>query len=120
MTTYAHLLDAADTILRSGGRGPWSRTTAFLLRKALESCMHDFWHRAQPGVERCRMRTQVLCLTRYVDESIARRVSGAWAALSAACHYHGYELDPTAGELRSLHDEVRLIAERLGPVLPSF
>jgi hypothetical protein len=109
------LLDDADTVLRSASRGPWSRTTAFLLRKALETCVREFWLRTRPGVERCRMRTQMLCLAEYVDEATARRASGAWAALSAACHYHGYELNPTAGELRALHDEVRVLAERLRP-----
>ncbi|GAA2873888.1 hypothetical protein GCM10010517_34470 [Streptosporangium fragile] len=119
MTTSARLLDDADTVLRTGGLGPWPRMTAFLLRKALESCMRDFWRRIRPGVERCGMRTQVLCLTGYADESTARRAAGAWAALSTACHYHGYELDPTADELRALHDEVRVLAERLGPVSPT-
>ncbi|WP_329423857.1 hypothetical protein OG339_25550 [Streptosporangium sp. NBC_01495] len=50
--------------------------------------------------------------------SATRRVSGAWAALSAACHHHGYELSPTAGELRALYNEVRLLTEHLGPVSP--
>ncbi|MFF3441700.1 hypothetical protein [Streptosporangium sp. NPDC002721] len=82
--------------------------------------MYDFWLHTRPGVERCRMHTQVLCLTRYAGESTARRVSGAWAALSAACHHHGYELGPTAGELRALHDEVRVLTGRLSPVPPSL
>jgi hypothetical protein len=114
-TTCIRLLDDADTMLRSASRRPWSRTTAFLLRKALEMCVREFWHRTRPGMERCRMRTQVLCLAEYVDEATARRASGAWAALSAACHYHGYELNPTAGELRALHNEVRVLAQRLRP-----
>ncbi|WP_248959367.1 hypothetical protein [Sphaerisporangium perillae] len=114
-TAYTHLLDDADTVLRSASRGPWSRTSAFLLRKALESCVREFWRRTQPGMECCRMRTQLLCLAQYVDGATARRAFGAWAALSAACHYHGYELNPTADELRALHDEVRVVAERLHP-----
>ncbi|MFI6452804.1 hypothetical protein ACIBF6_14720 [Streptosporangium amethystogenes] len=120
MAAYARLLDDADTVLRSGGRGPWPRTTTFLLRKALESCMRDFWRRVQPGMERCGMRTQLLCLAEYADEVTARRSAGTWAALSAACHYHGYELNPTAGALRALHNEVRVLAERLGPISPSL
>lgn len=62
------------------------------------------------------MRTQVLCLTEYADAASARRAAGAWAALSAACHYHGYELNPTAGDLRILHNEVRTLAEDLSSV----
>ncbi|SFK19541.1 hypothetical protein SAMN05216275_11975 [Streptosporangium canum] len=116
MPTYTRLLDDADTVLRSEGSGPWTRTTAFLLRQALEACVCDFWRHTQPGVERCRVRTQVLCLAEYADEATARRASGAWAALSAACHYHGYGFNPTVGELRTLHDEVRVLAERLSPV----
>ena len=37
---------------------------------------------------------------RYLgDDQLSARVAHTWAALSNACHYHSYELVPTAGEL---------------------
>jgi hypothetical protein len=36
----------------------------------------------------------------------AGRAAYLWWALSRAGHHHGYELAPTAGELRHLHSEV--------------
>ncbi|WP_031168800.1 hypothetical protein [Streptosporangium roseum] len=81
--------------------------------------------RLTEAIRRLRIRATILEMARkerseveaeYADEATARRASGAWAALSAACHYHSYESNPTAGELRTLHDEVRVLAERLSPV----
>jgi hypothetical protein len=37
---------------------------------------------------------------------VALRLAFAWVALSRAVHHHGYELAPTAAELRRLHHEV--------------
>ena len=45
------------------------------------------------------MRSQLLCLTAYLDEDVATRAAYLFAALSRACHYHPYELAPTAAEL---------------------
>ena len=40
------------------------------------------------------MRSQVLCLTAYLDRGTASRAAYLLAALSEACHYHPYELAP--------------------------
>jgi hypothetical protein len=64
-------------------------------------------------VAECDMAAQLLCLSAYRDQATVRLAARAWAALSSACHYHGYELSPTAGELRALHSEVRALAARL-------
>ncbi|MGC5012314.1 AAA family ATPase [Streptosporangium sp. DT93] len=40
-------------------------------------------------------------------------------AVSAACHHHDYELGPAAEELRTLHDEVRVLTRSLGTRSPS-
>ncbi len=113
MSPCTRLLDDADSLLRTPGQGVWPRGAAFLIRMALEACVADFWRRTQPGVESCDMQAQLLCLTGYRDQDTTRLAVRAWAALSAACHYHGYELNPTAGELRILHTEVRALAARL-------
>ncbi|WP_326823350.1 hypothetical protein [Streptosporangium sp. NBC_01756] len=113
MSPCTRLLADADSLLRTAGQGLWPRAAAFLIRMALEACMSDFWLRTQPGVEDCDMQAQLLCLTGYHDQDTARLAARAWAALSAACHYHGYELSPTVGELRTLYIEVRALAARL-------
>ncbi|WP_214104588.1 hypothetical protein [Acrocarpospora catenulata] len=113
MTRSAQYLTDADGLLRTGEQGLWPRATAFLIRLALESCLDDYWRRVQPGVERCDTRTQILCLTHYRGQETSRLAARAWAGLSRACHYHGYELSPTASELRALHNEVGALLSRL-------
>lgn len=113
MDRCARLLADADTLLRGATQGLWPRAAAFLIRMALEACLDAFWRRTAPGVERCDMNAQLLCLTGYRDQDTVRLAARAWAALSAACHYHGYELSPTVAELRALHTEVRALAARL-------
>jgi len=51
------------------------------------------------------MRSQILCLTAYLDHGAATRVAYLSAALSRGCHYHPYELAPTAVELTRWLDE---------------
>ena len=48
---------------------------------------------------------------------MARRASLVWSALSRVCHYHGYELPPTEGDLRGWLDDVEAVVDALeGPV----
>jgi hypothetical protein len=114
------LLDHAGRLLRGrstdtspGVPGLWPRAAAFLIRLALEEILAAFWKRTAPGVEGCTFRAQLLCLMSYTDMETARTAAGAWGALSAACHYHSYELAPTFDELRTLHREVTVLAKRL-------
>jgi hypothetical protein len=45
------------------------------------------------------MRSELLCLTAYLDGDTATRAAYLYVALSRACHYHLYELATTATEL---------------------
>jgi hypothetical protein len=86
--------DAATT-------GLWPRAAAFLARQALEEAMALLWA-AQPGaasLPNSAMRSQLLCLTAYLGPDTATRAAYLSAAVSRACHYHPYELAPTATEL---------------------
>jgi hypothetical protein len=87
--------------------GAWPRAAAFLARQALELAMAALWaNKPQAGgLTRSSMRSQLLCLTAYLDEDTATRISYLYAALSRACHYHSYELAPTAAELARWLDE---------------
>ena len=81
--------------------GVWPRAAAFLVRQALELAMAALWA-ADPratGLSGCTMRSQMLCLAAYLDPDTATRAAYLSAALSRACHYHSYELAPTAAEL---------------------
>ena len=112
--TPKELLDAARPILgHTGGLAPalWPRAAAILARHALESAVRDMWT-SRPGYEslaQSSMRAQLISLIDIIDPSAAARASFVWSALSEACHYHPYELAPTAGELSHWIDEVEQI-----------
>jgi hypothetical protein len=97
----------------AGTAGVWPRAAAFLARQALEQAMAGLWA-GQPGADGLSsrpMRSQLLCLTAYVDQDVAARAAYLAAALSRACHYHPYELAPTASELtRWLNETADLVA----------
>lgn len=48
-----------------------------------------------------------------MDEEVARQVTFAYAALTSACHYHPYELAPTAAELTAWIGDVETLVTRL-------
>lgn len=111
-------LDTADRLLREqvpGTAGLWPRTCAWLLRLALETAVRDFWSRRRPPVRAASMHAQILSLTYRdaVDEATEARVEHLWSCLSGACHYHPYELSPTAAELRRWHEDVSAVADTL-------
>src|SRR5262245_51857387 len=105
MTEVRKLLDAARDLLQRpdpATAGIWPRASALLVRQALERALDDYWRRQAPGIERCSMRAQLLCLPAYLHADgavLAERTAYAWIRLSRACHQHVYELPPTAAEL---------------------
>jgi hypothetical protein len=83
--------------------GLWPRAATFLTRQALEKAIDQLWE-ADPvtsGLSRCTRRSQLICLPTYLEPRTAHEITYVWAALSQACHYHPYELAPTATELSS-------------------
>jgi hypothetical protein len=102
--TPEELLTAARRLIGrpdAATAGVWPRAAAFLARQALELAMAALWA-AQPqaaGLAECTTRSQLLCLTAYLDQDTATRAAYLSAALSNACHHHSYELAPTATEL---------------------
>jgi hypothetical protein len=109
--TSAELLAAARELLeRPPGEsiGGWSRAVALLTRQALEQAIDPFWA-ANPvtaGLPGATRKTQLACLPAYMEAGLARQVGYVWAALSGACHYHAYQLAPTATELSGWIDSV--------------
>jgi carbohydrate-binding DOMON domain-containing protein len=105
---------ARDLIARpdAAAAGVWPRTSALLARQAIEQAVTTLWESLPEtaGLATCRMRSQLTCLPSYIDQTAARQTAYTWAALSNACHYHPYELAPTAAELtRWIDDTTELI-----------
>lgn len=113
MTDVRRLLDVARDLLQRpdpATAGIWPRASGLLARQALETALDDYWRRHAPGLERCSMRAQLLCLPSYLHgdgaDGLAERTAYAWIRLSRACHQHVYELPPTAAELAGWIDIV--------------
>jgi hypothetical protein len=108
--TPEELLAAARRLVEhpdAATAGVWPQSAALLARQALEQAMAGLWA-GQPGsdgLSHGTMRSQLLCLNAYVGQDVATRASYLSAALSRACHYHPYELPPTAAELTGWLDE---------------
>lgn len=105
------LMQRPDTLIT----GIWPRAAALLARQALEAAMAELWASRGQAAEmsRCTMRSQLLCLTAYLDPGRASRVAYLFAALSRACHYHPYELAPTAAELTGWFDQAAQIVTQM-------
>jgi hypothetical protein len=108
--TPEELLAAAKRLIDrpdAAAVGVWPRAAALLARQALELAMAELWAANPQATELSgsSMRSQMLCLTAYLDQDIASRADYLFAALSRSCHYHSYELAPTAAELTSWLNE---------------
>jgi hypothetical protein len=116
--TPQELLAAARTLMQrpdAPTAGIWPRAAALLARQAIETAMADLWasQRQAAGLSGSSMRSQLLCLTAFLDRGTARRAAYLLAALSEACHYHPYELAPTAAELVGWLDETAQLVTRM-------
>jgi hypothetical protein len=116
--TPAALVAAARGVLdepSAASSGGWPRMVAVLTRQALEQALAEFWVAAPgtAGLLHCNYRTQFTCLPFYLDAATAREADYLWATLSEACHYHAYELAPTASELTNWLDAVAGLVETM-------
>jgi hypothetical protein len=121
LTEASRLVERPD----AATAGVWPRAAALLARQALEQAMAGLWagRPEADGLSGGTMRSQLLCLTAYVDEDVATRAAYLSAALSRVCHYHPYELAPTASELtrwlNETADLVALLRSRAGTIATS-
>jgi hypothetical protein len=109
----------ADGLLRRvdpATAGLWPRASALLALQALELSLLRLWERRTLDLQGCSMRTQLICLRSYLDDTrLAARTGHAWSALSRACHHHAYELAPTSTELQSWFSVVGELIQKGGP-----
>jgi hypothetical protein len=121
--TPAELLAAARLLINRPDAltaGVWPRTAAFLARQALEEAVNARWA-ASPATSpmlAASMWSRLTCLPAYVPGPEARQVAFAYAALSGACHYHPYELAPTAAELTGWIADVEALVAQLAHAIP--
>ncbi len=117
------LLEMADGLLgraEPATAGLWPRASAILGLEALEVSLQRLWAHRGLDLQGCTMRTQLICLRRYLDDGgLAARSGHAWSALSRACHHHPYELAPTAAELGSWLSVVGELVERVDAMPPT-
>lgn len=92
--------------------GLWARASAMLARQALEGALREFLLAEAPGAQEAPFRTQLLLLrSLHRDRDLATRAAYAWVALTHATHHEGYELGPTAEELRGWIETVRAFVD---------
>ena len=93
--------------------GIWPRACTFLARQALEDALAELWDVAAPGVERASKRSQLTCLSSYIDAEAAARATHTWHALSMFCHDHACVLQPVLSEVSSWIDEVQALMDAI-------
>lgn len=87
-----------------------------LARQALEEGLYRLWRRHEPDLEGVsNMRCQLVCLSLLRSQTLGDRVHQTWLALSHACHYHPYELAPTADELEGWMETVEALLRESRP-----
>ena len=98
----------------------WPRTAAFLTRQALEDAVDTHWAAtaATAPMLHASMWSRLACLPAYVSAPEARQATFTYAALSRACHYHPYELAPTAAELTGWIADAETLVAELGQAIP--
>lgn len=119
MTPGEMLTAARELIARPdvATAGVWPRTSALLARQALQHAIDSRWSTLSEthGLGQATMRSQLICLPAYLDPALAHQTAYTWAALSNACHYHPYELAPTAAELTGwINDVATLVSQIAG------
>lgn len=104
MTPSDLLIEARAIIARNDSAltRSWARASTLLTRQALEETLDAFWLRGDADIatlKEATMASQLACLPEFVDPLLARQTSFVWSALTQACHYHSYDLPPSASEL---------------------
>jgi len=112
--TPAELLTAAREFVEQPEASTgtlWARSATLLTRQALEQAMAELLAARAPGTQAAPFSTQLLVLGEVLnDRELAARSGYVWSALSRASHQQGYELPPTAKELRRWIDVVDALA----------
>ncbi|MFQ3556685.1 hypothetical protein QZN11_07770 [Streptomyces gramineus] len=112
VTAAARLLLCEPGTVNTLAPGLRARAAAVLLRMALDQTLDAYWQRVTPSMTRVG-KHRMLCLEWYAGHDTARRCRTTWSALSAACHYHAYELPPAPAEIHTRLLEVTALLAAL-------
>jgi len=135
-TTIRQLLDTADLLLADSGApstpgdttavpappavlaataASRCRGAAFALRAALESAVADSLaaNAAPRAIREGPMRSGFLWLRTCAEAGVVRRAKAVWSLLCLGCHYHQYEIGPTADQVRVWRTEVAAVVDLL-------
>ncbi|WP_208605861.1 hypothetical protein [Streptomyces albus] len=84
------------------------RGAAFALRAALETAVAECLaaHAAPRAIRDGSLRSGFLWLRGCAEAGTVRRARSVWTLLCLGCHYHQYEIGPTADQIRAWHTEV--------------
>jgi hypothetical protein len=97
------LLGHAERILtRAGVDGLSSRIAAFLARQALEDIVEQRCVNLGAAAPYATARSKLLVLRALDSPEAAYSAASAWNRLSAACHVHAYEMQPSTAEIEHL------------------
>lgn len=110
------LLIHADVLLTdppASLAGRWPGMVTVLLRQALERALAQLWVQRAAELVDAPFRSQLLCLSRFIDRDIASTAANTWYELSAACHQRAYDLPPTAGELARWYDATEALVREI-------
>lgn len=124
--TPSELLTEARAVISRGDSalaGSWARVSTLLTRQALEEVLDAFWARGDVEIATLKgatTATQLACLPEFVDPGLAYQTSFVWSALSNACHYHAYDLPPSAAELEDWIADVERVVSATATVVPAW
>lgn len=97
------LLGQAQRVIREPrADGLSSRMAAFLARQALEQLIDQRCVSLDAPASRASTRSKLAVLRALDTEEAADSASIAWNRLSAACHVHAFELQPSVAEVEYL------------------
>lgn len=111
-------LAAADLLARGAETLAGSnsaRAACLLARQALEQVVDDLLEARDFGCPEASMRSRLIALGQAWAEQpdVGYRAATAWWRLSASCHHHAYELDPTPAEAAGAITDVQWLAARV-------
>ncbi len=111
MTDRTALLQYAEAVVDGrvalGSRGP--RTAAVLARLAFEDWLDERSRSWMSADARPSTNSKLVVLGTQHGADLGEHAKRVWHALSRACHYHAYELQPSAAEVARLITEVRTL-----------
>ncbi len=110
LTAADQLVQGTQTLAGSNS----ARAACLLARQALEHVVDDLLQSRGFGCPDASMRSRLVALGQAWAEEpdVGYRAATAWWRLSASCHHHAYELDPTPAEAAGALADVRWLADR--------